>query len=121
MSVANYSELAAHHGHKVGVVVYAGARNAAVECETCGEVLFDFDRHGEGEHPAALAALIALAERHRLCPPDLADRVRGAARDLAATVNAQGIAGQLAYLMAGCGVEDTRELIEALAQSRRRR
>jgi hypothetical protein len=121
MSVANYSELAAHHGHEVGVVIYGGDQNAAVECETCCEVLFDFDRQGDGESPAARAALIALAERHRLCKQDLADRVRDIARGLADAVNSQGLASQLAYLLAVQGAEDTRQLIEQLAADRRRR
>lgn len=117
MSVANYSQLAAHHGHTVGVVIYGGNANATLECETCGEVLIDFDRHGDGSSPAALAALIALAERHRLEDHDLAGRVR----DVAESINTQGIAAQLAYLLAWQGAEATHELIETLARSRRRR
>lgn len=42
MSVANYKDLYAHKGHKIAVVVYAGL-NVACECETCNEVLIDFD------------------------------------------------------------------------------
>lgn len=120
MSVANYSDLAAHYGHEVCVVIYGG-QNAAVECETCGEVLLDFDQHGDGQHPAARAALIALAERHRLSPGDFENRVAAAARDLASSVNGQGIQSQLAYLMQRLGAEDARQMIEELAQSRRRR
>jgi hypothetical protein len=121
MSVANYDELAAHHGHDIVVVIYGGDQNAAVECETCCEVLLDFDRLGDGDNPAQRAALVAVAERHRLCPEDLAERVRAAARDVAAAVNSQGLSSQLAYLMAERGAEDARQLIDELAQSRRRR
>jgi hypothetical protein len=47
MAAHSYAELAEHVGHDVGVVLY-GDVNAAVECDTCSEVLLDFDRHPEG-------------------------------------------------------------------------
>ena len=49
MGVSSFRDLASHYGHKIAVVVYGGdgniggAVNAAVECETCHEVLLDFD------------------------------------------------------------------------------
>jgi hypothetical protein len=44
MSVSNYEELAYHAGHVIEVVTYGDGANAAIECETCGTVLLDFDR-----------------------------------------------------------------------------
>lgn len=41
-----FKELAAHVGHKIACVEYAdgsGTYNRAIECETCCEVLVDFD------------------------------------------------------------------------------
>ena len=43
MSVSNFKELKKHIGHKIVCVIY-GNENVAVECETCDEVLIDFDR-----------------------------------------------------------------------------
>jgi hypothetical protein len=48
MSAANHEDLARHIGHRVVCVSYGGAA-AAVECETCGEVLFDLDAESEVE------------------------------------------------------------------------
>jgi len=42
MSVTNYKELLGHQGHQLEIVTY-GSENAALECWTCKEVLFDFD------------------------------------------------------------------------------
>jgi tetrahydromethanopterin S-methyltransferase subunit H len=58
VSVNSYTDLAAHAGHRVAVVIYA-QENAAVECETCSVVLVDFARADETE----LAELLALAEQ----------------------------------------------------------
>lgn len=48
MAVQNYDELREHIGHKVVVVCYgeknAEPENVAIECETCDEVLIDYDR-----------------------------------------------------------------------------
>lgn len=42
MGCHNFSDLMKHVGHKIECVTYGGI-NVAVECVTCGEVLFDFD------------------------------------------------------------------------------
>lgn len=44
MAVDNYADMLRHAGHDVTVVTYAQGENVAVECETCGEVLVDYDR-----------------------------------------------------------------------------
>lgn len=44
MAVSNVKELAVHRGHRVVVVTYGGDASAAVECETCHEVLVDVDQ-----------------------------------------------------------------------------
>lgn len=47
-----YEELLRHVGHKVVVVTYGRGEkpwNVALECETCGEVLLDFDEDGAEE------------------------------------------------------------------------
>ena len=41
-----FNELKHHVGHKIEVVEYGDGQivaNVAIECETCGEVLIDFD------------------------------------------------------------------------------
>lgn len=44
MSVTNYQELLQHKGHRVVCVTYgASDENVSVECETCSEVLLDYD------------------------------------------------------------------------------
>ena len=43
MSVNSYSDLVAHVGHKIVVVTYADNTNVAIECESCSEVLLDYD------------------------------------------------------------------------------
>lgn len=48
----DYYTLLEHFGHKIEVVIYgdpAKPVNVSVECETCGQVLFDFDRPDEDE------------------------------------------------------------------------
>lgn len=54
MGVWNYDSLKAHLGHKVVVVGYEAEHeyendpeNVAVECETCGEVILDYDKEPE--------------------------------------------------------------------------
>jgi hypothetical protein len=42
MSVQNYADLVAHLGHSLAVYRYY-TENVAIECETCLEVLLDFD------------------------------------------------------------------------------
>ena len=48
MGAWNYDELKGHIGHKLVCVGYGRKEddpdNVAVECETCGEVLFDYDK-----------------------------------------------------------------------------
>lgn len=48
MGVSGYDDLRNHIGHNVVVVCYGkegqDPQNVAVECEDCGEVLFDFDK-----------------------------------------------------------------------------
>ena len=46
MSVNNYEELSRHIGHKIVCVGY-GNQNVAIECETCNEILLDFDKGEE--------------------------------------------------------------------------
>jgi hypothetical protein len=43
MSVSSYEGIAAHVGHRIECVSYAG-ENAAIECLDCNEVLIDFDK-----------------------------------------------------------------------------
>ena len=43
MSVRTFEELRKHIGHKIVVVIY-GEENVSCECETCNEVLMDYDR-----------------------------------------------------------------------------
>ncbi len=48
MSVNSYKELMWHKGHKIVCVTYGSKNNpdvnVAIECETCNEVLMDFDK-----------------------------------------------------------------------------
>lgn len=48
MSASNFKELRQHIGHKLACVMYGDGVNVAVECETCNEVLMDFD-NDEGD------------------------------------------------------------------------
>lgn len=46
MTATNYSELLAHKGHKIVCVTYRDDKHihdVALECETCNEVLLDYD------------------------------------------------------------------------------
>ena len=56
MSVSKFSELLEHVGHNLVCVAYAGEQeavaNVAIECETCNEVLIDFDREVEAKENA---------------------------------------------------------------------
>ncbi|MCG3207218.1 MAG: hypothetical protein FOGNACKC_00818 [Anaerolineae bacterium] len=49
MAANCYADLMAHVGHELVCVTYAGGANVAVECETCHEVVLDFDRPPDGE------------------------------------------------------------------------
>jgi hypothetical protein len=48
MSVHTFEELMKHKGHKIVCVTYgnkqSGIVNVALECETCYEVLLDYDK-----------------------------------------------------------------------------
>lgn len=46
MSASNFEELKEHLGHKIVCVAYGRKgeeSNVSIECETCNEVLLDFD------------------------------------------------------------------------------
>ena len=65
MSVGCFEELVEHIGHKIEVISYDknGERiNVAIECETCGEVLLDFDKE-KGEQKEAGGKMEGLAEQ----------------------------------------------------------
>lgn len=51
MSAFDYKELRRHIGHRIVCVKYGKPRcapeNVSVECETCNEVLLDYDRPNE--------------------------------------------------------------------------
>lgn len=61
MGAHSFNDLRRHVGHKIVCVVYGKSFgpawvkgrgipvNVAVECETCGEVLLDFDREADNE------------------------------------------------------------------------
>ena len=54
MGAWSYKELKSHIGHNVVVVAYGEAddpANVAVECEDCGEVLFDYDKPRVSKSP----------------------------------------------------------------------
>jgi len=47
MAVYKYDDLIAHKGHKIVCVTYGEEKNpvnVAIECETCNEVIMDFDK-----------------------------------------------------------------------------
>lgn len=44
MSCMSYLDLHRHVGHQIVCVEYGNWENVAVECETCHEVLMDFNR-----------------------------------------------------------------------------
>jgi len=45
MSIHNFNDLMRHVGHKITIATYGIVQiaNVAIECETCSEVLLDFD------------------------------------------------------------------------------
>lgn len=48
MSAINYEDLKEHIGHKIVCVSYGKSiENVAIECETCNEVLLDYDKEPE--------------------------------------------------------------------------
>ena len=48
MSASNFKELKQHIGHDIVCVGY-GNCNVAIECETCCEVLLDYDKKESDE------------------------------------------------------------------------
>lgn len=44
MSAYSYKELKEHVGHNIVCVQYGNGDNVAIECETCNEVLIDYDK-----------------------------------------------------------------------------
>ena len=53
MSADSYKELKRHLGHKIVCVAYGGEDeepwSVALECETCNEVLLDYDREEDDD------------------------------------------------------------------------
>lgn len=121
MSASNYSDLACHKGHEITVAVYGGDASASIECETCNVVLLGFERVPDACRAADVAALLALAERHRITEGDLDEPVLDVASGEGCSVNNQGVPGQVEYLIDHNGAQSTREQIEAIARDRGRR
>lgn len=44
MAADNYEELMRHVGHDIEAVTYGQTDNVAIECNTCYEVLLDYDK-----------------------------------------------------------------------------
>ena len=66
MSVSNFEELAEHIGHKIVAVSYGNPKepaNVAIECETCKEVLLDFDNEGGEQKEQGGKKMEGLAEQ----------------------------------------------------------
>jgi len=47
MAVSTYQEIARHFGHEITVDVWGNEDNASITCETCSEILIDFDNNSE--------------------------------------------------------------------------
>lgn len=51
MSVSNFDELIKHYGHNIVCVKYTSVsgtmHNVALECETCNEILLEYDKFDE--------------------------------------------------------------------------
>jgi hypothetical protein len=43
MSATTYEELLRHVGHDIETITYGSVENVAIECNTCYEVLMDYD------------------------------------------------------------------------------
>ena len=121
MSATCYSDLACHKGHEVTVAIYGGDASATVECETCNIVLVAFERVPDIGRAANVAALIALAESHRLGEDALDEAVLDAASGEGSSVNNEGVHGQIEYLIDRDGPGATRQHIEQAARDRGRR
>lgn len=61
MGVADIKELESHRKHLIVCAVYAGGESVAVECETCKEVLIDFNRDDDAEAREEYLRLVAHA------------------------------------------------------------
>jgi hypothetical protein len=61
----------------------------------------------------SIAELVALAARMLLSSEDLDDAVHDAADEHAATINSEGLDGQIEYLVARLGAKDAQAAIEA--------
>lgn len=44
MAATNYADLMKHVGHDIETVTYGQDDNVAIECNTCYEVLLDYDK-----------------------------------------------------------------------------
>ena len=51
MAAHSFTDLKAHVGHKIVVVMYGDDSNAAVECEDCNCVLLDYDNDVDEAEP----------------------------------------------------------------------
>jgi hypothetical protein len=120
MGASNYKELLAHAGHQIAVVSYGPEHehendpaNAAVECETCNEVLLDYDREPE-ESPEIQALLDKIeghAERDDIVE-SMDDFVCDVVSKDASAINNSGVGEQLRYLMrSGVKLGELREAI----------
>jgi len=47
MSADTYEELMRHIGHDIEAITYGNLDNVAIECNTCYEVLMDYDKPEE--------------------------------------------------------------------------
>lgn len=54
--IDGYAELNEHRGHEIAIVGYGDMmwpHNVAIECETCAEVLIDFNHPDSGDPPTS--------------------------------------------------------------------
>lgn len=65
------------------------------------------------DQPPSVAELVALAAHLLLSSEDLDDAVHDAADEHAATLNSEGLDGQIEYLVARLGAKDAQAAIEA--------
>lgn len=65
MGAHSFRDLTTHVGHRVVCVSYAG-ENTALECQTCGEVLIDYNRDDDDYEMTTWEEAIATAWR-KLC------------------------------------------------------
>ena len=118
MSASSYSDLACHKGHEITVAIYGGDASATIECETCGVVLLGFARVPDASRAADVAALVALAARHRIGELDLDEAVHDAAARQGCAANNGGVQGQIEYLIDHTGTPAARAELEQAASER---